>query len=171
MHEPENIYSCAVITISDKGAAGKREDTSGVSLKEILQKEGFNVVYYEIIADDKEAIAATLIRLSDELKISLIVTTGGTGVSPSDVTPEATRQIIEKEIPGMAEAMRAESLKKTVHAMISRGVVGIRGKSLIVNLPGSKRASQENIEVILSALPHAIDKILGSQVDCGTVVP
>ncbi len=170
MADQEHKYSCAVITISDKGAAGKREDTSGESLKIILTDKGFRITHYEIIADNCDAIAATLTRLADSSRTDLIVTTGGTGVSPTDVTPEATKRVIEKEVVGMAEAMRAASLQKTAHAMISRGIVGIRGQSLIVNLPGSRRASQENIEVILPALPHAIDKIQGSQTDCESIL-
>ena len=139
MSDMKKQYSCAVITLSDKGAAGLRDDTSGKSLKSILNGAGFFVDHYVIIPDDEKTIVATLIDAVDEKHIDLVVTTGGTGLSPRDVTPEATRKVIEKEVPGMAEAMRAESFAKTPHAVLSRGISGIRKNSLIVNLPGSKK--------------------------------
>ncbi len=160
--------SCAVVTMSDKGAVGLREDTSGAALKEILKQEGFILDEYLIIRDEEDHIVETLIQLVDEKKIDLIVTTGGTGVSPRDVTPEAMIRVIDKEVPGMAEAMRAASFTKTPHAVISRSKCGIRKQSLIVNLPGSKKAARENINVILPALPHAIEKIKGGMGDCAT---
>ncbi len=162
-------FSCAVITMSDKGAAGKREDTSGAALKQILSREGYVLKEYKIIPDNEDIIAETLIDLVDNSRIDLILTTGGTGVSPTDVTPEAMVRVIEKEIPGMAEAMRAASFAKTPHSVISRGKAGIRKGSLIVNLPGSQKGAVENIEVILKALPHALEKIKGEPGDCGTV--
>ena len=162
-------FSCAVITMSDKGAAGKREDTSGAALKQLLADEGYLLSQYKIVPDNEEIITETLIDLVDNLGIDLILTTGGTGVSPSDVTPEAMSRVIEKEIPGMAEAMRAASFSKTPHSVISRGKAGIRKESLIVNLPGSKKGATENIEVILKAIPHALQKIKGDPGDCGTV--
>jgi molybdenum cofactor synthesis domain-containing protein len=124
------------------------------------------VDHYEILPDEKELIAEKLKLLADSCKIDLIVTTGGTGVGPRDVTPEATLSVIDRELPGMAEAMRAESLKKTPHAMISRAVAGIRKQTLIINLPGSPRAVRENLSVVLPALPHAIEKIKGDPSDC-----
>jgi molybdenum cofactor synthesis domain-containing protein len=129
---------------------------------------GASAVHYEILPDEKSRIIETLTRLSDSGNVDLILTTGGTGVAPRDVTPEATLQVIDRELPGMAEAMRAESLKKTPHAMISRAVAGIRKQALIVNLPGSPRAVRENLAVILPALSHAVEKIKGDPADCGT---
>ncbi len=160
--------SCAVVTMSDKGAVGLREDTSGTALQKLLKEEGFTLEEYLIIRDDEDLIVETLIQLVDDKEIDLIVTTGGTGVSPRDVTPEAMIRVIEKEVPGMAEAMRAVSFTKTPHAVISRSKCGIRKQSLIVNLPGSKKAALENISVILPALPHAIEKIKGGMGDCVT---
>lgn len=157
----------AIITLSDKGAKGEREDASGDTIREMVAGIGAVVEHYEILPDEKQLIIETLCRLSDSGTIDLIITTGGTGVSPRDVTPEATRTVIDRELPGMAEAMRAESLKKTSHAMISRAVAGIRGQTLIVNLPGSPRAVRENLAVILPALPHAVEKIKGGQNECG----
>ncbi len=168
MSEEKQMFSSAVITLSDKGAAGKREDTSGQSLLATLEREGFDNRYYVILPDEHHEIVATLKECVDSKKIDLIVTTGGTGLSERDCTPEATKEVLDKEVPGMAEAMRAESYKKTVHAVISRGVTGIRKKSLIVNLPGSKRAAEENLAVILPALPHALAKLKGDPSDCGS---
>jgi molybdopterin adenylyltransferase len=158
----------AIITLSDKGAAGEREDESGTVIREMMSGIGANVVHYEVLPDEKVLIVETLRRLSDSCSIDLILTTGGTGVAPRDVTPEATRAVIDRDLPGMAEAMRAESLRKTPHAMISRAVTGIRRQTLIVNLPGSPRAVRENLAVILPALPHAIEKIKGDPSDCGS---
>ncbi len=162
-------YSCGVLTLSDKGARGEREDTSGVLLKEMLAGQGFRVVAYEIIPDRQALIESTLTAWVDEKKIDLIVTTGGTGVSPSDRTPEATRRVVDLEIPGIGEAMRSASLVKTGNAIWSRGIAGIRNQSLIINLPGSKKAAKENIEVILPALHHGIYKLKGGTADCGVV--
>lgn len=163
----EGRYTFAVVTLSDKGAQGLRDDTSGAYLKECLSAEGYDLLNYSIIADKRELIVATLIALVDKDKVDLVVTTGGTGVSPSDVTPEAMAEVIEKEIPGMAEAMRAGSLLKTSRAMLSRGKVGIRGQSLIINLPGSLKAAKENLEIVLPVLGHALEKIKGGTADCG----
>jgi len=158
----------AIITLSDKGSAGEREDESGQIIRELISALGASAVHYEILPDEKSRIMETLKRLSDSGNIDLILTTGGTGVAPRDVTPEATLAVIDRELPGMAEAMRAESLKKTPHAMISRAVAGIRKQTLIVNLPGSPKAVRENLTVILPALPHAIEKIKGDPSDCAT---
>ncbi len=157
----------AIITLSDKGSAGEREDESGQIIRELIAALGASAVHYEILPDEKSRISETLKRLSDSGNVDLILTTGGTGVAPRDVTPEATLAVIDRELPGMAEAMRAESLKKTPHAMISRAVAGIRKQTLIVNLPGSPKAVRENLAVILPALPHAIEKIKGDPSDCG----
>ena len=167
MREGAERFSFAVVTMSDKGSRGEREDSSGKLLQELLQAEGYTLQAYTIVPDDQEIIIKTLLDLIDSRKIDLIVTTGGTGVAPTDVTPEAMQGVIEKDIPGMAEAMRAASLQKTPHAVLSRARTGIRGKSLIINLPGSKKAARENIEVLLAALPHALDKIQGGTSDCG----
>lgn len=164
------IYSFAVVTMSDKGARGEREDTSGAYLKETLVDEGYSLASYQVIPDNREIIISTLVDIVDNKGIDLIVTTGGTGVSPTDVTPEAMDDVLEKEIPGMAEAMRSASLEKTSRAMLSRGRVGIRKDSLIVNLPGSLKASRENLEVILPVLIHALEKIKGETSDCGVVL-
>lgn len=166
MRNNASRFSCAVLTMSDKGSRGEREDESGPMLQRMLQDEGYQLRAYKIVPDQVEAIITTLVQWVDQDKIDLIVTTGGTGVSPTDLTPEAMRHVIDKEIPGMAEAMRAASLLKTPHAVLSRAMAGIRGTSLIINLPGSKRAARENITVLLSALPHALDKIKGSNCDC-----
>lgn len=158
----------AIITLSDKGAAGKREDESGSIIREMITGAGMTAVHVAILPDEEDLIITELQRLSDSGGVDLIITTGGTGVGPRDVTPEATRSVIDRDLPGMAEAMRAESLKKTPHAMISRAVAGIRNQTLIVNLPGSPKAARENLAVILAALPHAIEKIKGDLSDCGT---
>lgn len=158
----------AIITLSDKGSIGERVDESGLVIREMLSTTGASVDHYEILPDDKARIIAVLTRLVDSGTIDLILTTGGTGVALRDVTPEATRAVIDRELPGVAEAMRAESLKKTPHAMISRAIAGIRKQTLIVNLPGSPKAVRENLAVILPALPHAIDKIKGDPSDCGS---
>jgi molybdenum cofactor synthesis domain-containing protein len=160
------LFSVGIITISDKGAAGTREDLSGPEIKNIIVSLPAEVKEYEIVPDSKDLIAKKLKEWTDNKGIDLIITTGGTGVSPRDVTPEATREVIEKEIPGMSEVMRMESLKKTPHAMISRAVVGIRHHSLIVNLPGSPKAVKENLQAILPALPHTLSKLKGDETDC-----
>ncbi len=157
----------AIITLSDKGAAGEREDESGKAIREMIADIGASAVHYEILPDEKTGIIEMLKRLSDSGNVDLILTTGGTGVAPRDVTPEATLAVIDRELPGMAEAMRAESLKKTPRAMISRAIAGIRKQTLIVNLPGSPRAVRENLAVILPALPHTIEKIKGDPSECG----
>ena len=161
------VIRTAIITLSDKGSAGEREDESGKVIRDMMGGIGADVVHYEILPDERPRIEETLAGLADSGTIDLVVTTGGTGVAPRDVTPEATRSVIDRELPGMAEAMRSESMKKTPHAMISRAVAGIRKQTLIVNLPGSPRAVRENLAVILPALPHTIEKIKGDPSDCG----
>jgi len=160
-------YSCGVLTVSDKGARGEREDSSGEQIKETLRDQGFEVAAYAIVPDLKEAVRARLVEWTDQLQLDLIVTTGGTGVAPTDVTPEATLSVIDREIPGIGEAMRAASFRMTPHAVLSRSVAGIRKQTLIVNLPGSKKAAYENLQTILLALPHAIYKIKGGMAECG----
>jgi len=161
------MFKVAILTISDRGSKGEREDSSGPLIQEMIKGLPAEVIHYEIIPDEKDEIAEALTKSSDRLKADLILTPGGTGLSPRDVTPDATLKVIEKEVPGFAEAMRAESLKKTPHAMISRAVVGIRGASLIVNLPGSPKSVKENLSVILPALPHALSKLKGDPEECG----
>ena len=163
------MFSVAVLTLSDKGARGERVDVSGKVLAEVLASISGHVEKYEVIPDDRDLIQEKLIYYADQLGVDVIATTGGTGVGPRDVTPEATRAVIEKEIPGMAEAMRAAGLRKTPLAMISRALVGCRGKTLIINLPGSPKGVRENLEAILPAIPHAVEKLKGDPTDC--VVP
>ena len=162
------VISAGVITVSDRGSRGEREDKSGQEIVRMLKGIAATVVHTIIIPDEKDQIKDALIECTDKKKIDLIVTTGGTGVSPRDVTPDATLEVIEKEVPGMAEAMRRESAAITPHAMISRAVVGIRGCSLIINLPGSPRGVRENLAVILPALKHAIEKIKGDDAECAS---
>jgi molybdopterin adenylyltransferase len=158
------MITVAVLTLSDKGSKGDREDLSGPLIQEMLKRIDAEVKYYEILPDEKERIKEKLIKYSNE--VDLILTTGGTGLSPRDVTPDATLEVIDRQVPGIAEAMRLESLKKTNRAMLSRAVAGVRGRSLLINLPGSPKAVRENLEVILEALPHAIEKIKGDPSEC-----
>ncbi len=160
-------YTCGILTISDKGSRGERRDTSGEQLKVQLAGAGFSLAAYEIVPDSRRIISSTLRQWADERKINLIVTTGGTGVSPSDLTPEATAEVIDRPVPGISEAMRQASLRLTSRAILSRGISGIRKQSLIINLPGSEKGARDNLEAVLSALPHAIYKIKGGQADCG----
>ncbi len=160
------MIRAAVITLSDKGSQGLREDESGRIIRDLIGPIGAEARYYALLPDERSIITEKLRELSDSGTIDVIFTTGGTGVSPRDVTPDATRDVIDRELPGMAEAMRAESLRKTPHAMISRAVAGIRGRTLIVNLPGSPKAVRENLAVILPALRHAIEKIKGDPSEC-----
>jgi molybdopterin adenylyltransferase len=160
------VITAGVITVSDKGSRGEREDVSGREVQRLLNEISATVSAYDIVPDEQEIIQSILIDYCDNKNIDIIVTTGGTGVSPRDVTPDATLNVIEKEIPGMAEAMRRESSAKTPHGMISRAVVGIRKQSIIINLPGSPRGARENLSVILPALRHAVEKIKGDESDC-----
>ena len=161
------MITAGIITISDRGWRGEREDISGREVRKLLEGMSIEVLDYEIIPDEKEIIVDKLIEFTDKRRLDLIVTTGGTGVSPRDVTPDATLEVIEKEVPGMAEAMRRESAALTPHAMISRAVTGIRKNSLIINLPGSPKSVRENLTVILPALRHALEKIKGDDSECG----
>jgi molybdopterin adenylyltransferase len=146
-----------ILTVSDRSARGERPDLAGPALAALVTAQGWKVERTAILADELAAIRETLSVWADDAGVDVILTTGGTGFSPRDVTPEATRLVIEREAPGLAEAMRFESLKVTPHAMLSRASAGIRGKVLIINLPGSPKAAVENLRVILPVLPHAVE--------------
>jgi len=158
------MISVAILTVSDKGSAGEREDLAGPLIREMIAGIGATVELYEVIPDEKGLIIEKLITFSN--KVDLVLTTGGTGLSPRDVTPEATREVINKEIPGIAEAMRSAGLEKTKRAMLSRAVAGVRGNTLIINMPGSPKAVKDGLEAIMDVVPHAIEKIKGSTEDC-----
>ena len=160
-------YTAAVITVSDKGYRGERQDTSGPSLCRILEEHGYEVVRRELVPDDMELIRQALLACCDQ-EITLVLTTGGTGFSPRDITPEATLSVVERLTPGIPEAMRAESMKITPRGCLSRSAAGIRGRTLIVNLPGSEKASRENILAVLDPIAHGLD-ILHSEgsANCG----
>lgn len=158
--------NAAILTISDKGHRGEREDRSGPALAGWLAQRDVTVVAQRIVPDVADGISAQLVIWADGGACDLILTTGGTGVSPRDVTPEATRAVLEREIPGFAEAMRAASLSKTPYAMLSRAVAGVRGRVLIVNLPGSPAGAIENLESVWTALEHAVKKIQGDTSEC-----
>jgi len=160
-------YTAAVITVSDKGYRGERVDTSGPAICAIARENGFDVVHTAIVPDEKDMIQAELIHCADELKISLVLTTGGTGFSPRDITPEATLAVVERETRGIPEAMRAESLRITPRGCLSRSAAGIRGRTLIVNLPGSEKAAKENLLGVIGALDHGLDMLASSgSADC-----
>ena len=160
-------YTAAVITVSDKGAMGERTDTSGPAVRAMLEDAGYQVVYTGIIPDEQEIIQAELIDCADRIGVSLVVTTGGTGFSPRDVTPEATLAVIQRATPGIPEAMRFESMKFTSRACLSRGVAGIRNRTIIVNLPGSEKAARENLGAVLGPIGHGLDMLYSSgSADC-----
>ncbi|MEW5975684.1 MAG: MogA/MoaB family molybdenum cofactor biosynthesis protein [Acidobacteriota bacterium] len=156
-----------VITISDSASKGEREDLSGPAVREELEKLGIPVVGAEVVADDLDQIRRALVRHSDELEIDLVVTTGGTGLAPRDVTPEATRAVMDKEVPGLAELMRLKGIEATPRASLSRAVVGVRKRTLIVNLPGSVKGVRQNLAALASVLPHALEVLSGKVVRCG----
>ena len=158
-------YKIGVLTLSDKGARGEREDESGRILSDMAKELG-GIHRYQVIADDEPTITMLLKSWVDELHLDLILTTGGTGLSPRDVTPQATAAVLDYEIPGMAEAMRYVSMQKTPHAMISRALVGVRKQTMIINLPGSPKGVKENFAVLLPALSHALAKLKGDPADC-----
>lgn len=149
-------YTAAVITVSDRGSQGLRPDTSGPAVCALLECAGFTVAHTAMVPDERERISAALRTCADQMHIDLIVTTGGTGLSPRDVTPEATLAVLEREIRAIPVAMWVEGLKVTPHAMLSRAVAGTRGRSLILNLPGSEKAARENLTAVLGALDHAL---------------
>lgn len=160
------MIRAGVMTVSDRSFRRERPDDSGPAVAGLLARLPASVEQQVVIPDERDIIARALRHFADVLDLDLVVTTGGTGVDPRDVTPEATRDVIDREIPGMAEAMRAESQRKVGTAMLSRAVAGVRRGTLIVNLPGSPEGARENLEVILPALPHAIGKIRGTPGDC-----
>jgi len=161
------MIKVGILTISDKGSRGEREDLSGKVIEEVIRKINGEVKYYQIIPDENDIIQEELIKAVDKLHLDLILTTGGTGLGKRDVTPEATLAIIEKEVPGISEIIRSESFKKTNRAILSRGVAGIRKESLIINLPGSPKGARESLEIVLEALPHGIEILKGQATECG----
>ena len=162
-------YTVGIITLSDKGALGLREDKSGPAIREMLEADGhFRVEEQVLLSDDKAGLEKELVRLSDEEKLNLILTTGGTGLSPRDNAPEATLAVADRQVPGIAEYMRAKSFEITPKAMLSRGVSVIRRQTLIINLPGSPKAVKENLGFILPALGHGLDIMLGLDGECGS---
>ncbi len=159
-------FTIGILTLSDKGSRGEREDLSGQVIRDMIAPLG-EVTHYQIVPDDLDIIIQTLVDWVDTDRVDLILTTGGTGLSPRDVTPEATARVLDWEIPGMAEAMRAASMQKTPHAMLSRARAGVRRRSMIINLPGSPKGVRENLEVVLPALGHGLRKLKGDPADCG----
>jgi len=151
------MFGLAVLTVSTSGFYGQREDTSGEAIKEVLAPPEYNTVRYEVVSDEQETIAQRMVEWADDPEVDLIVSTGGTGLGRRDVTPEACLSIIDREVPGLAEAMRAETLKFTPMAMLSRSVAGIRGHTLIITLPGSPKGVRETLDVVKSVLPHALE--------------
>lgn len=152
-----------MLTVSDRASSGEREDQSGPILRSMIESRGWEISQQEIVPDETDRIQAALIRWADEDQADLILTTGGTGMAPRDLTPEATRAVCDRMAPGLAEAMRAASLRITPHAMLSRAIAGVRGRTLIVNLPGSPKAARENLQVIVAVLPHAVDLLRGGE--------
>lgn len=155
----------AILTVSDRSSRGEREDTSGPALRRFLRERGVKTERLEIVPDEEDRIAAVLRNWAEE-EFEIILTTGGTGVSPRDVTPEATLKVVERTIPGIGERMRSRSLEKTPTAILSRAVAGVRKRSLIINLPGSPKGAVENLEAVWDAVPHAVEKIRGEESEC-----
>ena len=165
------MFTAYVLTVSDRSFRGEREDLSGPALRQMLEQAGYQVAGTGIVPDEREQIAAALRAAADELDMALIVTTGGTGFAPRDITPEATADVCERMTPGIPEAMRAASMRITPRGMLSRSAAGIRGKSLIVNLPGSPKAAKENLEAVLGALEHGLTMLRGKPMNCAELAP
>lgn len=163
------VLKAAVITISTKGAAGNRVDESGPAIREALEAAGIKVVHTKLVSDGVTPVGNAIREASQ--KANVVITSGGTGLSPNDMTPEATRRVIDREAPGIAEALRAHSLAKTPHGMLSRGVAGTLGQALVVNLPGSPKAARESLEVLIPVLPHAIELLAGESGEGGHRTP
>ncbi len=164
------MYQAAVITVSDKCSQGLRQDTSGPALTKILQEHGYDVPFRQIVPDDYDAIRNALLTCTDDKRIPLILTTGGTGFSPRDITPEVTMELIQRPTPGIPEAMRAESMRITPRGCLSRSAAGIRNRSLIINLPGSEKAARENILAVIDAVSHGLDMLCSEgSADCATL--
>ncbi len=161
------MYKVGIITASDKGSRGEREDVSGQVIHELVTKAGYEVVSLKILPDEREALSIEMMRLADVVGVHLILTTGGTGFSKRDITPEATKAVIEREASGIAEAIRYNSLQITPKGMLSRGVAGIRGETLIINLPGSPKAVRESLEYILKPVFHGLQILVGDDSECG----
>ena len=159
------MFRAAVVTVSDKGYAGEREDVSGPLLADLLRAAGAEVVAQTIVPDEPEQIQRALVHLADDLKVDVVLTTGGTGFTPRDHTPEATRAVLEREAPGLAEVLRWEGYRRTPQAVLSRGVAGLRGRTLIINLPGSPRAVREGMDVLAPILPHAVQMARGEDTE------
>lgn len=155
------MFRVGILTVSDKGARGEREDTTHLAIREVLREGPFKVVAYEIVPDEPPQIKKVLRIWADRERLDLILTNGGTGLAPRDQTPEATREVLDREAPGLAELMRLKGLEKTPMAALSRGVAGVRGKTLILNLPGSPKGAREFLEAVLPILPHALSLITG----------
>lgn len=160
------MYTVGIITSSDKGSVGEREDKSGQVIREIVEQNGFTVIKQIILPDEKDQLEKAMKEMADDVKVNLVLTTGGTGFSKRDITPEATKEVIEREAPGICEAIRYFSLKITKRAMLSRAVSGIRKDTLIVNLPGSPKACKEALDFVLEDIKHGIDILLGSDREC-----
>lgn len=160
------MIKVAILTASDKGSRGERQDRSAQVIRDLVAGIGGEVVAYDVVPDEREVIAEKLVQYTDQEQLDLVLTTGGTGLGPRDVTPEATMDVVERLIPGIAEAMRVKGLEKTPHAMLSRAVAGSRGRALIINLPGSPRAVKENLDVVLPAISHALDILQGRGGEC-----
>lgn len=165
------MYTAAVVTVSDRGSKGERPDAAGPLVASLLEEAGYQVLETRIVLDEIPEIQAVLVDLSDQKKAALVVTTGGTGFSPRDVTPEATIGVCSRLTPGIPEAMRAASLTITPRAMLSRAAAGIRGGTLIINLPGSPKAARENLEAVLPTLEHGLKMLLGGPADCAAEMP
>ena len=163
----ERSLRVAILVLSDKGSRGEREDLSGPALRTWVTERGCDVPRLDILPDERPAIGERLVQWCDQRIADVILTCGGTGVSPRDITPEATRDVIGREIPGFGEAMRAASLAKSPHALVSRALAGTRADTLIINLPGSPRAAVENLDAVWSAVPHLVAKLQGDPSDCG----